>query len=239
MFPRDKSKSVHTIAVMARLARVVGVGLPHHITQRGTDRQRVFYTDADREVYLSLLRISAQQAALRILAFCLMTNHIHLVAVPEEAGSLMVALRRTHGRYAAYLNIRRSRTGHLWQNRFYSCALDAQHTRIALRYVERNPVRAGLVDLAGAYRWSSASAHLDGSDPRDLLDMSFWEEQGGREGWHTLLASPEELLEIRMLQRGTFTGRPLGSDEFLENLEQQTHRQLRPHQGVRSLQATG
>ena len=239
MFPKDKSKSVHTIAVMARLARVVAVGLPHHVTQRGTDRQRVFFSDADREVYLSLLRISAQQAALRILAFCLMTNHIHLVAVPEEADSLMVALRRTHGRYAAYLNARRSRTGHLWQNRFYSCALDTRHTSVALRYVERNPVRAGLVDMAGEYRWSSASAHLDGSDPRSLIDMSFWEEQGGREGWKNLLASPEELLEIRLLQRGTFTGRPVGSDEFLERLEQQTHRQLRPHQGVRLLQATG
>ncbi len=142
-----------------------------------------------------------------------------------------------HGSAAGLLY--RRGPGGLWQNRFYSCALDAQHTSVALRYVERNPVRAGLVDLVGSYRWSSASAHLDGSDPRGLLDMSFWEEQGGRECWHTLLASPEELLEIRMLQRGTFTGRPVGSDQFLERLEQQTHRQLRPHQGVCSLRATG
>ena len=125
------------------------VGLPHHITQRGTDRQRVFYTDSDREVYLSLLRISAEQARLRILAYCLMTNHVHLVAVPEEASSMMVALRRAHGRYAAYLNVRRARTGHLWQNRFYSCALDGPHTRVALRYVERNPGVGRLSRLGG------------------------------------------------------------------------------------------
>jgi putative transposase len=239
MFLREKSKSAHTIAVVARLARVIAIGVPHHITQRGTASQRVFYTDADREVYLSLLEISAPQARLRILAFCLMTNHVHLVAVPEEGTSMAVALRRTHGRYASYLNTRRGRTGHLWQNRFYSCALDAQHARVALRYVERNPVRAGLVDLPADYRWSSASAHLAGADPRGLLDMGFWDEQGGREGWQTLLATPEELLEIRTLQRGTFTGRPVGSGEFVEDLEQQTHRQLRPHQGVRLLQAAG
>ena len=98
MFLREKSNSVHTNAAVARLARVIAIGVPHHVTQRGTDSQRVFCTDADREVYLSLLRISAQQARLRILAYCLMTNHIHLVAVPEEGVSMAVALRRTHGR---------------------------------------------------------------------------------------------------------------------------------------------
>ena len=142
--------------MMARLPRVVAVGVPHHITQRGTDRQRVFFTDADREVYLSLLRTSSRETRLGILAYCLLPNHIHLVAVPEEPVSLAVALRRVHGRYAYYLNTRGGRTCHLWQNRFYSCALDTRHTRVALRYVERNPVRAGLADQPGAFRWSSA-----------------------------------------------------------------------------------
>lgn len=224
---------------MARLPRVVAINAPHHVTQRGTDGQRVFYTDADREVYLSLLQTSAEQARMGIAAYCLMTNHVHLVVVPEESDSLAVALRRTSGRYAWYLNTRRGRTGHLWQNRFFSCALDARHARVAVRYVERNPVRAGLADQAGAYRWSSAPAHLAGENPRGLLDMTLWQEQGGREGWRRLLASPEELLEIRLLQRGTFTGRPIGSDDFIERLEEQTQRHLRPHQGVHLLKATG
>jgi len=135
---------------MARLPRLIAIGVPHHITQRGTNREWAFFTDADREVYLSLLRTSAQQARLRILTHCLMSNHVHLVAVPEESGSLAVALRRTRGRYAHWLNVRRGRTGQLWQNRYHSCALDSRHTRMALRHVERNSVRAGLAGQPGA-----------------------------------------------------------------------------------------
>ena len=129
---------------MARFPRAVAVGAAHHITQRGVDQQWVFFTDADRRTYLDYLQTYSAQARLRILAYCLMSNHIHLVAIPEEPQSLAMALRRTHGRYALYLNSRRHRIGHLWQNRFYSCALDETHLWAALRYAERNPVRAQL-----------------------------------------------------------------------------------------------
>ena len=105
---------------MARFSRAIAVGAAHHITQRGVDQQRVFFTDADRHTYLDCLQTYSAQARLRILAYCLMSNHIHLVAIPDEPQSLAMALRRTHGRYALYLNSRRHRVGHLWQNRFYS-----------------------------------------------------------------------------------------------------------------------
>ncbi len=219
---------------MPRLARAIAVGFPHHVTQRGTDRDPVFFTHADRDVYLALLRSSASHANLRILAYCLMPNHIHLVAVPDEPDSLSVALRRTHGRYANYLNARRGRTGHLWQNRFYSCALDRAHLSVALRYVERNPVRAGLAEQVEQYPWSSAAAHLTGHDSRNILDMAFWQDRGAAEDWRSLLATPEELLEVRLLQRGTFTGRPLGNNDFIDQLETQLERKLRPRQGVRA-----
>ncbi len=218
---------------MSRFPRAVAVGVAHHITQRGVDHQRVFFTDADRRTYLEWLTTYAAEARARILAYCLMDNHIHLVAIPDEPRSLATALRRAHGRYSLYLNTRRKRSGHLWQNRFYSCALDDQHLWIALRYVERNPVRANLVAHPEEYSWSSAAAHLGLADPPELLDLPFHTQAGGPQRWAALLAEPEELIDIRSLQRGTFNGRPLGSDEFISALEQTLHRPLRSHQGQR------
>ena len=165
---------------MPRVARRIVPGFPHHITQRGTNRQIVFYTQQDRRVYLELLRENSRQAGVRILAYCLMVNHIHLIAIPEQSDGLAICLRRTHGRYAQYLNARRLRSGHLWQNRFYSCPMDNAHLWIALQYVEQNPVRAGLVEAAEAFPWSSASAHSSGKDTTRLLDMEFWSLAGGR-----------------------------------------------------------
>ncbi len=216
---------------MARFARAVAVGVAHHITQRGIDKQRVFFRDADRKTYLDCLTTYCAQAHLRVLAYCLMSNHIHLVAIPEEAQSLAIALRRTHGRYALYLNARRGRVGHLWQNRFYSCALDQRHLWVALRYVERNPVRAHLVERAEEYKWSSAAAHLGTERTNSLLDWEFHVRAGGVEGWTALLAEQEELTAIRCLQRGTFTGRPVGSADFVACLEQDLGRPLAPRQG--------
>jgi putative transposase len=160
-----------------------------------------------------------------------MPNHVHLIVVPEEPTSLSVALRRTHGRYANYLNARRGRSGHLWQNRFYSCPLEHPRLFVALAYVERNPVRAGMVEKPEQYAWSSAKAHLTG-EAAGWLDMELWRETGGAARWQGLLASPEDLLTIRQLQRGTFTGRPVGSDAFVADIETMLQRRLRPQQGV-------
>jgi putative transposase len=219
---------------MARFARAVAVGVAHHITQRGIDHQRVFFTDADRCTYLEWLAIYAAQSRMRILAYCLMGNHIHLVAIPDEPHSLAIALRRAHGRYALYLNARRQRVGHLWQNRFYSCPLDLRHLWVALRYVERNPVRANLVARPEEYEWSSAAAHLGTERRPEWLDWDFHAHAGGRERWAGLLAEPEELIAIRDLQRGTFSGRPVGDAEFVAHLEQRLGRPLAPRQGQRT-----
>jgi putative transposase len=128
---------------MARLARMVAIDAPRHITQRGNARQVVFESDADRLVYLDLLRQHCRLDRLKLLGYCLMSNHVHLIAIPALADSLLLALKHTHERYAGYFNARHASSGHVWQGRFYSCPLDPPHLWTALRYAELNPVRAG------------------------------------------------------------------------------------------------
>jgi putative transposase len=136
------------------------IRVPHHITQRGIDKCVTFSGEEDRQTYLRLLRDNLGDAEVRLLGWCMMTNHLHLIAIPGREDSLAILFRRVHGRYAQYYNARSGRTGHLWQNRFFACSLGVSHLWTALAYVERNPVRAGLVATGGEYRWSSAPAHL-------------------------------------------------------------------------------
>jgi len=144
---------------MARTARAVAADTPHHVTQRGNGRQDVFFTDRDREVYLDAFFDYAARYSLRVWGYCLMSNHVHFVVVPERERSLARVFGRTHSDYARYANLVRRSCGHLWQARFYSCALDEHHAWQALAYVERNPVRAALMDEAEEYPWSTAAAH--------------------------------------------------------------------------------
>ena len=177
---------------MPRNARCVLPGLPYHVTQRGTDHQAVFYTHADRNTYLSLVARHQPDAGVRVLAYCLMTNHVHFVVVPKRADSLAVLFRRVHGAYSQWLNTRLSRTGHLWQNRFYSCPMSERHLWIGLHYVEANPVRAHMTIQPAEYRWSSAAVHLQGvADKAGVLDMEFFQRSGGVETWRELHEAQE------------------------------------------------
>ena len=135
--------------------------MPHHVVQRGNNRQDVFFVDDDRKVYLSFLQEEAGRSGLEVLGYCLMADYVHLVGRPEAEDSLGKAVGRTHFRYTQYINRFHGRSGHLWQGRFGSCALDEAHYWAALRYVERNPVRARLVGQAWLYPWSSAAADLE------------------------------------------------------------------------------
>jgi putative transposase len=138
---------------VARLARVVAVGVPHHITQRGNAQRFALQDEADRKVYLDLLRQSAELHGIALIGYCLMSNHVHLVAIPERADVLARALKETHGRFASYWNALHHSTGHVWQGRYYSCPLDEPHLWEALRYTELNPVRACLVNRAEGWDW--------------------------------------------------------------------------------------
>ena len=126
---------------MPRFARIVVESVPHHITQRGNNKQDVFFVDDDRKAYLRMLTEESAKYGLVIDGYCLMSNHIHLIATPQNEDSLSRALGRTHFRYTQYINRMHGRSGHLWQNRYYSCPLGREHFWIAMRYVETNPVR--------------------------------------------------------------------------------------------------
>jgi len=211
---------------MGRIARVVVPGLPHHVTQRGNNRQAVFVDDDDRRLYVSLLRERATDARLRILAYCLMPNHVHLIVVPEAHDSLAKAMGRTHLHFTQWFNHRHAASGHLWQNRFYSCPLDEAHGDRAFLYVEHNPVRAKLVRYPWDYAWSSAEAHLTHVDQNGLLDLDWWQERWDPVTWRELLLGALGDEDLGRIRRCTAGGRPFGSAEFVERLEATLGRSL-------------
>lgn len=213
---------------MPRNARCVLPGTPYHVTQRGTNRQRVFFSTSDYKMYLALVREQLDDTCTRVLAYCLLTNHVHLILTPEREDSLAVLFRRVHGRYAQYLNVRRGRTGHLWQQRYFSCPLSDSHHWMAVRYVEQNPCRALMAAAPEHYRWSSAAAHLGlADDASGLLDMRYWERAGGAPTWREMLTSAEAPDHTLLLRRCTYSGRPFGEPAFVETLEQQFGRRWR------------
>ena len=218
---------------MARMARIVAVNVPHHVTQRGNARQFLLVTDDERAVYLGLLQEYIKLHQLRLLGYCLMSNHVHLVVIPQQTDALARALKQAHGRYASYWNATHGSSGHVWQGRFYSCPLDFSHLWIALRYTELNPVRAGLVAKAESWTWSSATAHCGSSAVDSILDMDMWESRWSAEDWRRYLASAETEAELSAIRQCTHTGRPLGTAEFIQTLEETMQRQLVPKNGGR------
>ena len=210
---------------MPRLARLVVPGFPHHITQRGNRRQQTFFCQEDYAAYLELMADWCRQRAVEIWAYCLMPNHVHLLAVPRSEDGLGRAIGEAHRRYTRRINFREKWRGYLWQGRFASFVMDEAYLLAAARYVELNPVRAGLVAAAEQWPWSSASAHLSGRDDRlvrvaPMLAMVA--------DWRALFKSaiPEE--ELRDLRAHGRSGCPLGSATFVERLERTVGRILRP-----------
>jgi putative transposase len=180
-----------------------------------------------------LLREYSQLYGLTLLGYCLMSNHVHLIAVPHGANALAQSLKQAHGRYASYWNARQSSTGHVWQGRFYSCPLDESHLWAALRYVELNPVRAKMVASAELWRWSSAAAHCGLASPDPMLEMDRWRRRWTKSQWSQFLADAESAADVSALRHYTHTGRPLGSAEFMAALEESMSRPLIPRKGGR------
>jgi putative transposase len=198
--------------------------MPHHVTQRGSRRCHVFLDDEDRLEYLDLLTESCHEFHLHMLAYCLMSNHVHYVARPDQPDSIRRVFHRVHGAYAQRFNTKYGFVGHLWQERPFSCVLDDAHLRNAVRYVELNPVRANMVERAKDYRWSSAAAHCRGEAdclvtvrPDGLTDITDWE------GW---LGVRQDSAEIQFIRDCTAAGRPCGDDVFVKQIEEATRRAL-------------
>jgi putative transposase len=189
----------------------------------------VFFATGDPEAFLDLLRIHARRAGLAIFAYCLMPNHIHTVAIPSSKDSFERALQPVHSQYAQRVNRMRGIAGHLWQGRYHACALDAGHFLNAVRYVERNPVAARLVQRAEDYRWSSAAAHCGLRDDRLLEPASASDVLAAIADWPEWLAMgvPDECRKL--LRRNLRLGLPCGSEKFVEELEKLAGRDLRYH----------
>lgn len=210
---------------MPRAARLVFPGIPHHVTQRGNRRQLTFFSDADYALYLRLLRFWCSKTDTAVWAWCLMPNHVHLVLVPSRADGLAGALAPVHRRYTWTINQREGWRGFLWQSRFASVPMDEAHLHACLRYVELNPVRAGLVERAEQWRWSSARAHL-GLAPDGITELAAAGERVG--DWRALLERGLGEDERDAIRAGERTGRALGGATFIAALSAATGRTLRP-----------
>jgi putative transposase len=174
--------------------------------------------DEDRRFYLQTLATFSQRYRLTLLGYCLMTNHVHLVAVPQRPDSLAQALGNTHQLHAQRFNRRYGRSGHAWQNRFFSCPLGPDRTAVALAYADLNPVRAGLVGRAETWPWSSAEAHLEQRDESGLLDLDACRQQCDLDDWGQILQTGGYTTEGERLRRATLMGRAFGDDAFSRQL---------------------
>ena len=209
---------------MARIARIIAAGIPHHVTQRGNRRMTTFFRDEDYLAYIALMAEWCRKYDVEIWAYCLMPNHVHLIAVPGTDDGLRRGIGEAHRRYSRMINFRENWRGHLWQGRFASFPMDERYLLAAARYVEMNPVRAHLTTDAGSWPWSSARAHLTCTDDQ-LVKVAPLLEMAG--DWKTFLdgaAEEEHVSDIRKHER---TGRPLGSEGFVERLESALDRFLK------------
>jgi putative transposase len=201
--------------------------MPHHVTQRGNHRERVFFSPGDEETYLLLLRAHSVKQGIEVVAYCLMPNHVHLVVVPSNANGLHVALRAVHCQYAQRVNRMRDQKGHLWQGRYFSSPLDTTYFLNAVRYVELNPVRAQMVVKAEDYAWSSAAARCGQRNDHVIQPEVRPTALAGIANWSRWLAEGITDESLGVLRRYASQNLPCGSTEFVASLEQIVGRQLR------------
>jgi len=198
---------------MPRVARIVAVGYPHHIIQRGNNRQAVFYDNEDRQFYLDLLKKYSRECENKVHAYCLMDNHVHILLTPRYDNSLAKNMQKLSLRFTQHINKKNKRTGRLWECRFHSSLVDNENYLWAVcRYIERNPVRANMVDKPAQYEWSSANTRH-----RNNIVESIWDSVQSRE-YVDYLNRPEDEGQIQIIRKHTYSGRPIGSAEFISHI---------------------
>lgn len=209
---------------MPRIPRLVVPGLPHHVTQRGARKQRTFFSEADYGTYIDILAKTKAEFGVAIWAYCLMPNHVHLIAVPNHDDSLARLFRKAHRHYAVLINTREGWQGHLWQERFHSYVMDEEHLLRAVRYVELNPVRAGLCAHPAEWQWSSYHAHAAGHDDKLVFVNALLERIVDWAKFLSLADSRDRLSEIRS---HTSSGKPIGNAAFIAHVERMHRRRRR------------
>ncbi len=209
---------------MPRIPRIVIPDVPHHITQRGNYRQRVFYSNDDYLSYLVYLKHYSEKYSLKILGYCLMPNHVHLIAVPSEKYSMARTVGLSHMRYSQSINWKRNNPGHLWQSRFFSCPLDDAHLVVAMRYVEMNPVKAKLCKDPWMYRWSSSAVHTGRIQRNKIIDSEYWLQYFSCDDWRVFLTDDVEPGVEASIRKHLKTGRPLGDNDFVSMVERRLGR---------------
>jgi putative transposase len=209
---------------MPRISRAIAIGYPHHITQRGNYRQVVFTDADDYSQYLKWLGQCASKYGLEIWAYCLMPNHVHFIGVPNADDSLSRTFNTAHMQYAQYYNRKRDTKGHLWQGRFFSCVLDERHLHAAVRYVELNPVRGGIVESPEDYPWSSAKPHIAGIPDAVLSGHCFLTETV--KNWRQYLGEELDMDAQNNVIKTTNSGLPCGTIDFVKQMEGLLRRRL-------------
>ena len=218
---------------MGRIARVVVPGWPHHVTQRGNRRMQTFFGQDDYQAYLDLLVEWCGRCGVRVWSYCLMPNHVHLILVPASESGLAEAVGQVHQRYTRRVNFREGWRGFLWQGRFGSCVMDETHVLRAAAYIERNPVKADLVERAEDWRWSSAAEHAGGraaSRAGPVAEGPWLSERisGWTCTWGEYLADDPQEEIGRLLRTRESTGRPLGDKAFVKQIAALLGRDLLP-----------
>ena len=211
---------------MARLSRVVIPGVPHHVTQRGNRRGTTFFEDGDYQLYLDLLADAARAARVEVWGYCLMPNHVHVIVTPSDEDGLWRTFRKVHRHYTGYINARLRTTGHLWQGRYGSVAMDEAHLIAAFRYVALNPVRAGLATRAGDWRWSSTPAHLAGQSDGVVAVEPALTRVGDFAAF--LDEDFDEAATYGPLRKAELVGRPVGAPAWIAQMESRTGMILAP-----------
>ena len=208
---------------MARIARIVVPNYPHHIIHRGNRREKVFLSDQDKQTYINYLQKYIKKEGIEFWAYCLMDNHVHFIAVPKKEDSFARGFKEAHKHYSRMINFRENWRGHLWEGRFKSCVLSEKHLYAAIRYVERNPVRANIVKKAEDYPWSSAKAHVYKKKDNLLSDNFVVKEIPD---WKQYLDDNNDNINESLFIKHADTGRPLGDNDFIDRLEKITGRLL-------------
>ena len=214
---------------MARIARIVIPDVAHHVTQRGNRNLPIFFSDADRETYLKLIIHACERHGTRCLAWCLMDNHVHLILIPKDSDGLRATLGEAHRRYTVGINVANGWSGYLFQGRFASYAMDDAHLSVAVRYVENNPVTAGMVAQAQDWCWSSARAHVSGKSD-GLTDIAAFGDH--IQNWRAMLAhgleASDETPTHSIIEAAMRSGRPVGGAAWIKTLESETGRDITP-----------